>query len=303
MLKYYVILDLEWNGAYSKKSKKYINEIIEVGAVKIDQNMQVADTFTMLIKPQIGKKISGRVTELTSISNEELSGSKNTFTHAMRLLKSFAKDSVILTWGITDISTLMENNRYYLKTVELDFLTQYMNLQSYCEQCLNRVDPGKQMGLSTAAELLNIEYGEENLHRALQDSILSYYCFKELYDEEKVQSFIQTVNSKFYDKVAFKNVMLTDIDNPMLDKAELYIACSKCGRSPKQTSPWTVRNKAFRADFHCENCNEELIGRVQYKLRFEGVKVKRSVYIKPKESKEDNTEDEKDKEEPSAIYN
>ena len=34
----YVILDLEWNAAYSKKRNKYINEIFEFGAVKIKNN-------------------------------------------------------------------------------------------------------------------------------------------------------------------------------------------------------------------------------------------------------------------------
>ena len=30
----FVILDLEWNGSYSKRDKKFYNEIIEFGAVK-----------------------------------------------------------------------------------------------------------------------------------------------------------------------------------------------------------------------------------------------------------------------------
>ena len=31
-----VILDLEWNGAYSRRLHGFINEIIEFGAVKLD---------------------------------------------------------------------------------------------------------------------------------------------------------------------------------------------------------------------------------------------------------------------------
>ena len=31
----YVILDLEWNTAYSKSAHKFVNEIIEFGAVKV----------------------------------------------------------------------------------------------------------------------------------------------------------------------------------------------------------------------------------------------------------------------------
>ena len=37
----YVILDLEWNAAYSRKLKGYINEIIEFGAVKCDEQLNI----------------------------------------------------------------------------------------------------------------------------------------------------------------------------------------------------------------------------------------------------------------------
>ena len=37
----YVILDLEWNTAYSKSAHKFVNEIIEFGAVKVDGDFNV----------------------------------------------------------------------------------------------------------------------------------------------------------------------------------------------------------------------------------------------------------------------
>ena len=37
----YVILDLEWNGTYSRRIKGFINEIIEFGAVKVDEQLDV----------------------------------------------------------------------------------------------------------------------------------------------------------------------------------------------------------------------------------------------------------------------
>lgn len=282
----YVILDLEWNGAYSKRKKKYINEIIEFGAVKVDSTLQTIDTFSMLVKPQIGKKISGKVRELTHISNEELHNSRNTFLHVKRKFKKFSEGCVILTWGITDISTLMENNNYYLQTKKLDFLDVYMNLQSYCEYCLKKTNPGKQMGLSTAAELLNIDFGDDDLHRALEDSQLSYRCFEKLYNEEIIPQFLTKADKDFYDRIAFKNVMLTDIENPLLDIKELSVACNKCGRMAEQLDSWVVKNKSFRANFYCPSCDHHFGGRVQFKLKYDGVQVKRGVYEQKKSSAE-----------------
>lgn len=277
----YVILDLEWNGAYSKKKKKYINEIIEVGAVKVNDSIEIVDTFSMLVKPQIGKKISGRVVELTHISNDELSTSNNTYTHTMGLFKKFAQDCVVMTWGTTDISTMMDNNDYYLHNKRLGFLTDYIDLQVYCQNTMKMSDPGKQMGLETAAQLLGVEYGEDSLHRALDDSILSYKCFKKLYDKDKISQYIRKADTHFYDRIGFKNVAITDIDIPMLDKEQMYVLCDKCGSLVTTAEPWIIKNKSFRSRFHCNKCNCDFYGRITFKLKFDGVHIKRATYTPP----------------------
>ena len=69
-----VILDLEWNGTYSRRLKGFINEIIEFGAVMTNDRLEVIDTFEVLVRPQVGKKISGKIETLTNISNQDLSG-------------------------------------------------------------------------------------------------------------------------------------------------------------------------------------------------------------------------------------
>ena len=38
-----MILDLEWNTAYSKSEGQFINEIIEFGAVKLNEKLKVID--------------------------------------------------------------------------------------------------------------------------------------------------------------------------------------------------------------------------------------------------------------------
>ena len=44
----FIIFDLEWNNAYNYKLKRGMNEIIEIGAVKLDENLKVIDTFKRL---------------------------------------------------------------------------------------------------------------------------------------------------------------------------------------------------------------------------------------------------------------
>ena len=39
----YIIFDLEWNNAYSYVSKGFMNEIIEIGAVKLNEGFVCCD--------------------------------------------------------------------------------------------------------------------------------------------------------------------------------------------------------------------------------------------------------------------
>ena len=69
----YIVMDMEWNNAYSKKLGAFVNEIIEIGAVKLDDSLRVLDTFSVIIKSKIGKKLRGRVKTLTHLTNEDIS--------------------------------------------------------------------------------------------------------------------------------------------------------------------------------------------------------------------------------------
>ncbi len=108
----FVILDLEWNAAYSKKLKKYINEIIEFGAVKCDENLNIVSTFSSFVRLQVGKKINTVVSELTSIKDENLSGAMP-YMNVVSRFKRWCGDAIILTWGNSDILALIENCNYF----------------------------------------------------------------------------------------------------------------------------------------------------------------------------------------------
>ena len=100
----YIIMDLEWNNTYCKKKKGFMNEIIEIGAVKLNSNLDVIDTFSVFIKAQLGKKLHARVRELTNITNDDIS-SGTPFSQTMALFRKWSSgnDTVILTWGDTSI--------------------------------------------------------------------------------------------------------------------------------------------------------------------------------------------------------
>ena len=68
----YIIMDLEWNTAFDRGRKEFVNEIIEFGAVKLDEDLREVDTFSSFVKPVIEKKLTSRVRKLTHITNEDV---------------------------------------------------------------------------------------------------------------------------------------------------------------------------------------------------------------------------------------
>ena len=64
----YIILDMEWNqpwpGSYSAKKalpSPMRGEIVQIGAVRMTQEQQIADEFQILIRPQYFKKMNRKV--------------------------------------------------------------------------------------------------------------------------------------------------------------------------------------------------------------------------------------------------
>lgn len=273
----YVILDLEWNGSFSKRHKKFVNEIIEFGAVKTDENLNVIDSFSMLITPQIGKKLNSHVEELTHITLEELTKTSNTFTHVLSKFVKFLGDSILFTWGTMDVLVLIENYKYYQSGETLPFLTKYCNLQKYCEKALDLHDPSKQMGLSTCAEYLGIDHQEIDLHRAKTDAMLSLECFKKLYDINMLRAESEITSAEFYRKINFRTHFINDINSPLVDKSQMYFNCDKCGTKAIQQNEWELKNRCFVAGFKCPQCSNSFVGRISFKHKYEGVSISKKI--------------------------
>lgn len=285
----FVVLDLEWNGAYSKRLKAFINEIIEFGAVRAGGG-EPPDTFQALIRPQVGKKISGKIRTLTSITNEELEGGLQ-FMQAVSRFGKWAGDAVVMTWGTSDILALIENCRYFCGSDHIPFLKRYVDLQAYCEGVLG-CDPSRQTGLETAARRLGIDPEAFSHHRALSDSLLEFECFRRLYSPETLQPFIRDAECpEFYDRMEFKTTEICDLRHPLVRPADLTFFCDLCGHRARRIGKWQLRNRSFRAWFLCRNCGHRFCGRVQLKLKYEGLVVRKAIL--PLETEEKAEREEK----------
>ena len=71
----YIVFDLEWNQSPDGKkctNKKLPFEIIEIGAVKLDEERKPADTFHRIIRPQVYSWIHDSIHEVIHVDYKDL---------------------------------------------------------------------------------------------------------------------------------------------------------------------------------------------------------------------------------------
>lgn len=274
---YYIILDLEWNTAYCKSAQHFVNEIIEFGAVKVDDSFRVVGEFARLIAPRLKKKLNGRVKNLTHLTNEDVAAGDD-FLSVSRAFTEFVGDGVVMTWGTTDVHTLMDNYLLYTKERHIPFLRRYCDLQEYCEKAAGCFDKGNQIGLGKFAEMIGVDFSEDEQHRAAADAYLSLRCLKKVMDGYPLENCIlQADCTAFYDRLLFKNHYITDIDSPDIDTAQLAFCCGECGTQAHRVKSWRLRNKSFVADFYCKSCDQRFAARVSFKKCYDGIKVVKKI--------------------------
>ena len=169
----YIVLDMEWNQPWpgSPSAKKVLpvqirGEIIQIGAVRITEDQQVADEFQTLIKPKYYRRLNRRVSKLTGIKESRLREEGIPMAEAMRRFRAWCGEDVIfLTWGFDDITILRENLQLY--GIADDWVSQWYNAQ----MIFNAQTDGStaQKALKTAMEIFGIEPSRP-AHDALGDA-------------------------------------------------------------------------------------------------------------------------------------
>lgn len=131
----YVIFDLEWN-RYAKKLKpKCPDEIIQIGAVKYDSELNYIGSFNRLIKPVLYNKLEPRVEELTGITMDMLLSDGVPFPKAFKEFKRFmGEDFVLMSWGVQDAAILRENCLYYNRDISINWLKRFADLQNFVSE-------------------------------------------------------------------------------------------------------------------------------------------------------------------------
>lgn len=176
----YISLDLEFNSAFDFQTGRQAppnpnchHEIIQIGAVKFDEEHKFEDTFNAYIKPRIYPRINPFIAEVIKMKTEDFKNA-GSFSDNYREFKKFSGDGDItfIVWGGSDIPILYENIVCY-RLIDHPLILRYIDIQPYISRLLGE-EHGKQISLKKAIETLGIET-DLHCHNALYDA---YYTAK-----------------------------------------------------------------------------------------------------------------------------
>ena len=235
---HYITLDLEWNQAYAEKalavqkrlSRRLRGEVIQIGAVKLDKNMQPCGSYQVIVKPKYFKKIHKHVSVLTGITQEQMDLGAPLTEAAEKFRKWCGRNFVFLTWGPDDIPMLKENFRVH--DIETGWLDSTYDLQLIFNRQTG--DETKQRSLEYAMEYFEIPQTLP-AHDALNDAYFTALVAEKLDVIEGIKNYAQRRGSLLCDSVvgdadAGEDGYVT-IDELLSDDAVAKAKCPICSQA------------------------------------------------------------------------
>ncbi len=168
----YVVVDLEWNQAmdaqasvFNKLPIRLRGEIIEIGAVRLNDDMTPGEEFTVDVRPVYFRRMHYKVKKLTGFDKERLNNGLP-FPEAMARFREWCGDGVtFIAWGYDD-RAIMEQN-IIIHDLDWDWIADWVNLQVIYS--MQTSGEREQKSLAAAMENFGIEQTRV-AHDALGDA-------------------------------------------------------------------------------------------------------------------------------------
>ena len=187
-----IVLDLEWNqptnfrsGGYRESGGQLLFEMIQIGAVKLNESREIVDTFNQLIQPTCYRRLNPHVQKITHITQEQVDGAPVFEEAYQAFIEWCGDDAVLLTWGCDDISVFEQNVRYFDCASPLPPVCDIQKLFSD-----EAGTPSERKSLKHAMEVLGIEPSEDReFHNALNDAYYTALVYAHVQEPEKVMQY------------------------------------------------------------------------------------------------------------------
>lgn len=202
----YIIFDLEWNQPPEENailcSPVFLTgEIVQIGAVKLNDSFEIVDELRLYIRPQFYTKMHRRIASLTGIRDKDLKEKGCPFPEAFERFQQWCGDSfAYMTWSTSDLPMLVDN-------MLLHHLDQYSLPVCYdIQRIFGReiMRSAQRYSLDHALEILN-EQGDA-AHDALHDArntakVCAHLDLDDYLEEYGSRAFYEKQRGSVYDSI------------------------------------------------------------------------------------------------------
>lgn len=268
----YVVFDLEWNiaGRVNKVDpaiqSAMPHEIIEIGAVKLDENYNQISKYSVYIRPKLYPVLSGHIAAVTRRLQQSLKYGLPFPEAAREFLRWCGDDYMFCTWTESDTATLKMNLKFY--GLE-DQLVRCLDAQYVFSEQIEKSD--MQRSIEYAVDYLRLPKSQP-FHQAVNDAWYTGLILKEM------ASILQTEqpDGNFVERYAFdpnlnRSYQMT-LDGLATVEAALAalegqsLTCPACGLELLPRAAWTRSGNKAEAAFTCP-VHGPVFGRSRFKVR------------------------------------
>ncbi|MGN0279265.1 MAG: exonuclease domain-containing protein [Lachnospiraceae bacterium] len=259
----YIILDLEWNQSSTGEeevSKILPFEIIEIGAIKLNNSRTMIDEFSELVKPQVYHEMHRITSKLIHLQMNQLQQG-SFFPEVMKRFQDWCgADYIFCTWGPLDLVELQRNIRYYGLEPLADGPFRYLDVQKLFSIAYE--DRKSRRTLEYAIDFLNIEK-DIPFHRAfsdayytakvlarLEEKVLSNYSYDVFHLPKDKESEVHVI---FDDYAKYISRGFADKTEAIADKTVMGTKCYLCHKGLRKKIRWfTPNGKHYYSVSYCD---------------------------------------------------
>lgn len=187
-MKEYVIIDLEMCSVNSEEQKmafKAGKELIQIGAVLMNEAFQITDTFSTYVAPEYGK-LDRYITRLTGITIPDITDAPSAAEALLSFSEWLPKDATIVAWS--------ENDEYQIrceldgKNISIPRLSDSFGHWIDCQDLFGeRMHSQRKYRLSEAL-LISGLWSDGRAHDALIDATNTAHLFAKLNKSDSVRA-------------------------------------------------------------------------------------------------------------------
>lgn len=243
----YIVFDLEWNqGGLNEENENLPFEIIEIAAIRLDQNLNITDEFKQLIKPAVYKQLHPIIQEITGYTMSDLSSGVD-FTEAVnKFLEWCGNDYIFCSWATQDLTELQKNMKYYNMILVDKPPLFYYDIQKLFSYAFENGDDRR--SLKYAVDFLNLNE-DIPFHQAYADAyytaqVMKQIDFNMVKDKISVDTFVipqnrsEEVFLNFKDYTKFISMGYDSKEEVMSQPYITSVRCNICKKFVKIKTGW-----------------------------------------------------------------